>query len=360
MKKKLVAVAVAGVLGVPLAAHAQTANVTLYGRVNLDLEVMSGKQADGSNPNVLRLSSNTSRFGLKGVESLGGGLNAIFQIESGVSADAGGGVLAGRETFAGLQGSWGTVKAGNFLNTTDDLHAIFGSTPTLLTGIFSTANLWAQGPQARTNGGFDTRDGNSLRYDSPSYNGLTYSVQGSTMENAIHAYILGANVIYTNGPIQLGAAYGSNQKVRGIGLNDRDYTLTGGYNFGPVRVAGVYEYTKYETSSGDLTRNFYGISGIIPAGPGQIYAFYGHAGDGKGSASDATARIGALAHGSNTGANVWELTYTYSLSKRTAIYGGYTRIDNKSNANYSFNINPYAVTPGGNPSGLVLGMYHLF
>jgi hypothetical protein len=29
MKKKLVAVAVAGVLGAPLAAHAQTANVTL-------------------------------------------------------------------------------------------------------------------------------------------------------------------------------------------------------------------------------------------------------------------------------------------------------------------------------------------
>lgn len=360
MKKKLVAVAVAGVLGVPLAAHAQTANVTLYGRVNLDLEVMNGKQADGSNPNVVRLSSNTSRFGLKGVESLGGGLNAIFQIESGVSADAGGGVLAGRETFAGLQGSWGTVKAGNFLNTTDDLHSIFGSTPTLLTGIFSTASLWAQGPQSRANGGFDTRDGNSLRYDSPSYNGLTYSVQGSTLENATHAYILGANAIYTNGPIQLGAAYGSNQKVRGPDLNDRDYTLTGGYNFGPVRVAGVYEYTKYETSSGDLTRNFYGISGIIPVGPGQIFAYWGHAGDGKGSASDATARIGALAHGANTSANVWELTYTYSLSKRTAIYGGYTKIDNKSNANYSFNINPYPVAPGGNPGGLVLGMYHLF
>ena len=50
MKKKLVAVAVAGVLGVPLAAHAQTANVTLYGRMNLDFEMMNGKQADGTQP----------------------------------------------------------------------------------------------------------------------------------------------------------------------------------------------------------------------------------------------------------------------------------------------------------------------
>ena len=36
MKKKLVAVAVAGVLAAPLAAQAQTANVTLYGRLNID------------------------------------------------------------------------------------------------------------------------------------------------------------------------------------------------------------------------------------------------------------------------------------------------------------------------------------
>ena len=359
MKKKLVAVAVAGVLGIPLAAHAQTANVTLYGRVNMTMEMVNGKQADGSNPNVFRVSSNTSRFGLKGVESLGGGLNAIFQIESGVSADAGGGVLAGRETFVGLQGNWGTFKMGNFLNTTDDLHGIFGSSPTLLSSIFSTANLWAQGPQSRANGGFDTRDGNSLRYDSPSYNGLTYSVQGSTLENATHSYILGANVIYTNGPIQVGAAYGGNQKVRGADLNDRDYTLTGGYNFGPVRVAGVYEHTKYETSSGDLKRDMYGISAIAPVGPGTFYAFYGHASDGKGSAADGQA-VGYVVKGSDTSANTWELTYTYPLSKRTAIYGGYVKINNDTNAQYSFNINGYGVAKGGDPGGLVLGVYHLF
>ncbi len=87
MKKKLVAVAVAGVLGAPLAAHAQTANVTLYGRLNVDFEVVNGRQADGSNPHVTRLSSNSSRFGVRGTESLGGGLSAIFQIESSINGD---------------------------------------------------------------------------------------------------------------------------------------------------------------------------------------------------------------------------------------------------------------------------------
>ena len=61
MNKKLVALAVAGALASPLAAQAQTANVTLYGRLNLDLEFVKGAQPDGTNPWVNRVSSNSSR-----------------------------------------------------------------------------------------------------------------------------------------------------------------------------------------------------------------------------------------------------------------------------------------------------------
>ena len=152
MNKKLVAVAVAGLLAAPLAAQAQTANVTLYGRLNLTLEGVSGSQtqaagtsAPGQNVNrtVYRVSSNSSRLGVRGSESLGGGLSAIFQIESSINGDSGGGTLAGRETFVGLQGTWGTVKIGNFLAPYDDIHPIFGNVPTLTTSILSTAALWA-------------------------------------------------------------------------------------------------------------------------------------------------------------------------------------------------------------------------
>src|ERR1700759_2568854 len=110
MNKKLVALAVAGAFALPLAAQAQTANVTLYGRLNGDFEFIKGQQADGSNPTVNRFSSNSSRLGVRGVESLGGGLSAIFQIESNVSFDTGNtsaSGLASRESFVGLQGSWG-------------------------------------------------------------------------------------------------------------------------------------------------------------------------------------------------------------------------------------------------------------
>jgi predicted porin len=103
MKKKLVAVAVAGVLGAPLAAHAQTANVTLYGRLNVDFEVVNGRQPDGTNPTVTRLSSNSSRFGMRGTEALGGGLNAIRTPATSVDAKRSSGSRA-----AGARSRWAT------------------------------------------------------------------------------------------------------------------------------------------------------------------------------------------------------------------------------------------------------------
>src|ERR1700694_385770 len=100
MNKKLVVLAVAGAFASPLAVQAQTANVTLYGRANVDLEFVNGKTcqtgsltaggaAGGtglrgcsglstaaagdqlSNPTVSRVSSNSSRIGMRGTESLG-------------------------------------------------------------------------------------------------------------------------------------------------------------------------------------------------------------------------------------------------------------------------------------------------
>ena len=208
MNKKLLAIAIAGVLAAPL-AQAQTANVTLYGRINIDAEViinaksgsptglatagisvigcppigaqvnscLPGEPPAGTKQNLYRVSSNSSRLGVRGTESLGGGLNAIFQIESNVSADSSGGQFATRETFAGLQGGWGTLKLGYFLTPYDDIQGIFGSVPTLMTGILGSQGLWANGGASVEAGGFDARVGNSVRYDSPNIAGFTGSVQ---------------------------------------------------------------------------------------------------------------------------------------------------------------------------------------
>ena len=404
MNKKLVALAVAGAFALPLAAQAQTANVTLYGRLNIDFEFIKGKTcaaatgtvtgAPGTaagcnvglatesttNPTVNRLSSNSSRFGMRGTESLGGGLNAIFQIESSINGDTNAGNLGGRETFVGLQGSWGKFTVGRFLMPQDDLHPIFGNAPTLTTSILSTAALWAQGPLNKAQGGFDARTGNSLRYDSPNFSGFTTAWQYSTRDSSgnadsgdngdhtselRHAWVAGGNLIYANGPWNAGIAFERNHDVRAATLSDTDWTITGAYDFGTImqgfglRLAGVYERTKYETPTGDLKRDFWGISGTIPVGGGKVYVFYGRAGEGKGGAADGTA-VGGLVKGGDTKSDQYEVSYSYSLSPRTLLYTGYVKINNDSNARYQFNINPYAIAPGGKPGGLVFGIVHFF
>ena len=378
MNKKLVAVAVAGVLAAPLAAEAQTANVTLYGRLNLTMEAVNGQAVDPNLPataapqnrTIYRVNSNSSRLGVRGSEALGGGLTAIFQIESSIVADASGGTLAGRETFVGLQGSWGTFKMGYFLSPYDDIHPIFGNVPTLTTSILSTAALWAQGSQNNDNGGFDNRNPNSIRYDSPRMAGFTASAQLSTMDASAatggtdaqakrHAYIGSLGGFYNNGPFQGGIAYNFNQKLRCASCDDWALSMAANWNFGVVKVGGVYERLDYETPSGSLTRNFWGISATVPIGPGELYAFYGDAGDGSGSAANGT-KVGQISKGNSTGAAQWEISYTYALSKRTLAYTGYVQVRNDNNANYSFNINPYAVVNGANANGFVVGLVHFF
>ena len=363
-------------------AQAQLANFKLYGSLNLDLEVVRGRQSDGTNPTVNRVSGNSSRFGLRGVDYLGGGWNAIYQVESSVPADTGGSALATRETYLGMQGEWGTVKLGKFLTPYDDIHPIFGNAPTLTTSVLSTAALWAQGSLAKGQGGFDARLGNSIRYESPNVNGLSGEVQYSTRDSSgnadgaagdngdhaselRHANVWSLGGFYSNGPVDLGIAYERNDKVRAIGRHDDALSVSGSYDFGAgnsgvdVRMAAVYERLKYDTLGGNITRDFYGISTTVPAGGGLIYAFWARANDGKGSAPDGT-QVGAVAKGRGTASEQWELSYTYNLSLRTLVYAGYVRIENRANASYSFSINDYSIAPGGKPSGLVLGMAHFF
>jgi len=415
MNKKLVALAVAGVLAAPL-AQAQTANVTLYGRVNLDIEFVNGAiyntqvvqpatcnkttNTGGcitTNPWQYRLATNSSRFGLRGTESLGGGLNAIFQVESSINPAQSGGTLAGRESFVGLQGGWGTFKMGRFLAPYDDIHPIFGNVPTLTTSLLSTASLWSQGFAGQPNfGGFDDRIQNSVRYDTPNLSGFTASFQyGGTGSNYAqpntpivaagntpHASVFGANALYNNGPISLGVGYEGHYGSRGRAvpnagsppgsghqLNDYAFSVAGAYSFSIVRVGAVYELLKYDAlTGGDIKRNFWGVSLTGNLGPGQAYFFYGKANNGTGSAADGQ-RVAGLVKGENTSASQWEISYTYPLSKRTLTYVGYNKLVNKSAAAYNFNINAYNPvsatdasynTPGGDPGGLVFGMVHFF
>ena len=388
LRRSLAALLLAGAAVSAPVANAQFANVRLYGNLNLDFELINGRQPDGSNPTVNRVSSNSSRVGLRGVEYLGAGNTAIFQIESGLWGDTGGstssgsGTFASRETFVGLQGDWGAVRIGKFLTPYDDILPIFGNAPTLTTSILSTAAIWAQGPLAKGQGGFDARLGNSIRYSSPNLGGFTGEIQYSTRDSSGNANgaagdngdhpseVRYANVwdiagFYSNGPVDLGVAYEHNYNIRTTGRKDDALSIAGGYDFGTItqgvglRIGAVYEHLRYDTPSGDLTRNFYAASASLAIGDGILYAFVGRAANGGGNAVDGT-QIGGLSKGPNSAATQWEVTYSYSLSARTMLYAGYVQLANQANAFYTFNINDYQTAQGARLNGLVLGVAHFF
>jgi predicted porin len=342
-----------------LIACAARAESTLYGRLNLDFEYVDARTGTGREPGVTRLSSNTSRVGLRGAEPLGRGLVAVWQIESSVSGDTGSSVLAGRETFVGIDADWGTLKVGHFLAPYDDMHAIFGNVPTLTTSILSTAAIWSQGTLAKVAGGFDARLANSIRYDSPDLYGFLGSAQLSLGEDAERSHVLSLGGIYSNGPFEGGVAFERNSEVRGPDLDDWALTATAAWNFGSVRVGGVYERLRYETPVGPLTRDFFGAGATILAGPGSFYLFWGRAGNGH---APSDVRVGGLASGPGSGADQYEASYTYPLSARTLAYVGFVRLANEERASYNFAINPYTAgsTAGLRLNGFVAGAVHFF
>jgi predicted porin len=341
-------------------AHAQTANVTLYGRLNLDLEAVRGDDSWQA-----RLSSNSSRFGVRGEESIGGGNSVIFQIESSISADAGGGTLAGRDTYVGFRGDWGTLRFGNFKTPYDAVHGVFGNAPTFLSSILDTSSVWGNGSSLES-GGFPYRAPNSVRYDLPLtlLQGLDAGLHYSTAETGNDAATWAFGGTWASGPWAVGAVYQYNHRSRDTGtvtgLEDQAWTVTLAYRFFEhYRFAAVFEQIRYDTATGSLERDFWGVSATIDLGPGQLYAFYGHASDGKGGAATGE-RVGGLAKGGDTGAQHYEISYTYPFSKRTSVYAGYVKIDNDGNASYTFATNALAIAPGGKPEGFLVGAMHNF
>ncbi|MBU6256920.1 MAG: porin [Burkholderiales bacterium] len=175
------------------AAHAQSA-VTIYGIVDAGVtyyDNVGGQRAEQMDTGVAQ----GSRLGFRGAEDMGGGLRALFNLENGFNTDTGtvtqGGVFFGRQATVGLSGGFGTVNLGRQYDFMFKLvnSSVLGQTPAGLMGdtlpsgtAITKANNAATGKpilgsaaslSARTLG---VLTNNSIRYDSPSFGGLTFGV----------------------------------------------------------------------------------------------------------------------------------------------------------------------------------------
>jgi predicted porin len=123
MKKSALALAVLAALSLNTVAHAQS-NVQVYGLIDAGVEHLDHASANGGGlTRVISGGKNTSRWGLRGSEDLGGGLKAVFNLEGGILLDTGAqdGALFKRQANVGLEGGFGRVVIGRSFTTTYDL-----------------------------------------------------------------------------------------------------------------------------------------------------------------------------------------------------------------------------------------------
>ncbi|MGS0744242.1 porin, partial [Glaciimonas sp. GG7] len=217
-------------------AYAQS-SVTLYGVADSlvtyqnSQTTLGATTGGGSNTRVSSGAWAGSRFGFKGTEDLGGGLAAIFVLESGFSIDTGTAqftnALFARQSVVGLNDqTYGKVTVGRQYTAYYMQLAAFSPT-TWTTGFFGAhaGDVDALDTSVRTN--------NSIMYTSPTLNNFTVAgsyafgeVPGSTKQGSTAS----VGVQYKNGPIGIGAGYMrvNNSTVNGGAWGTDSSTNSGG------------------------------------------------------------------------------------------------------------------------------------
>lgn len=375
MQKKIIALAVAALAST--AAFAQT-NVTVYGVADLGQAfVRSSASGNGNDGQGLvgRLDSNSSLIGFKGVEDLGNGLKAIFQMESNIALDTNNGGLNGiRDTYVGLTGGFGTLVAGNLTHSL----RTFGVKVELLpaaAGFGTTASLTGTILGIKT--GADERAANAVAYVSPKFAGFTVTgayVNGERRTNNSNsvdsynglAYQLAAQ--YDNGPLFVGAGAhwtkDNGTPVAGLGLGAgveaRVLRAAAVYTLPTAtKLTGLYDNTRVADINGGIdtvTRNAFSLGVAQSFGKNTVGLEYAKSFKVNGTNLDLN----------NTDKQMGTLVYTYDMSKRTMLVARYSALFNKdSTVNYTQNFyNNPVVNPvnaaNADYSGVMVGLRHSF
>jgi predicted porin len=358
MKKSLIALAALSAFAAP--AFAATSNVDVYGKLSFSVDyadVDNGVAGDDKSDLITGV-NHTSYIGFKGTEDLGGGMKAVWQVESEIGTVTPAGAdnakaFASRNTFVGLAGGFGEVRIGRhdtpykmstggldpFADSVGDYTAIIGS--------------YDNGA-----GKFDTRAGNTVAYISPNFNGLTAAVAyigvqnpESAGEDNKDAWSVAA--MYDNGPLFGTVAYevynGGAGGASGVATSHDAWKVGFGYKFGDTKVGVVYENIEHDTAAQTSTRDAWYVSLAHNMGPMVLKAAYG-----KANASD---------HATDKDeATLWTLGVDYNMSKRTALYAVYADLSQGAQGDYGMGDGGklYVPAQGKDASAFSVGIKHTF
>jgi predicted porin len=314
MKKTLVAMAALAAVS----AFAQS-SVTLYGRVDAGLfsskDISGVRQTGLDNGNNVGLTG--SRWGMRGTEDLGGGLKANFKLENRFNIDNGAGsqagpLLFGGEAFVGLSGGFGAVRAGRLFTSFDDLRGIAVSKNTFDAAWTPVGDAYGVGI-----GDYAGRGNNAIKYDSPSFGGVSGGLMYAFGENKTATVGAGSQVSghikYANGPLAVGFGI-QNEKATSAAVATKYNAISVAYDLGVVALSGGINNAKL---GGTKDRDFsFGVE--MPLGAAAISVGYANA---------KSKTAGATSKGSGFG-----LAATYAMSKRTKLYTGFKSTNRKNPA----------------------------
>ncbi|WP_373746104.1 porin [Neisseria dentiae] len=244
MKNKIIFALLAAL---PIGAAAESA---IYGQIRNSVSTgqvkIKGTAGTEKSATATTINDHSSRIGFKGSEKLGGNLKAIWQVESRIGMLEGNGRWASRDTFVGLDGSFGKLRVGRISNPLNamDKH-----------------DFWlAQSPALGLK--MNTRTAKrkvSARYDTPEFGGLTAGIQYTPRDNAnpsdagIHAQPsreeLDAGLDYKNKTsgvyAQLGYNIKKNSHTRNGSLKDgHAVRLAAGYDGKKLFIGGALQHTR--------------------------------------------------------------------------------------------------------------------
>lgn len=323
-----------GGLGSPASAQS---SAELFGTVDLGITHLAGGRA--SHTGMSHSGANISRFGFRGVESLGGGLQASFWLEAGISPNNGN--QAGgfnRRATVSLSNAWGELRLGRddsatFLNT-----LLFD--PFLTNGVGGTNTFVLNGEPTiqisdavsyftpQTLGGFYGQVQHAFNERmSPGTEGAKYDgVRLGYRQNRLHAAIAAGRLF--------GGTKHQDQRFGNLGLS---------YDFGPVQP--MLLWASHKRGSVEVRGLQLGVK--VPAGQGEVRASIGRY-DTLGSEAD------------------WRkvaIGYDYNLSTRTLLYGTYACVKNASGAQRAVGAQGLAAPGtswGESASGYEVGIRHFF